>query len=101
MPEQQAVSEIEKTITSRYRPGDLIFVVQDSKEIIEWGTRNVVGTHRCMIKVRVDEGFAYICSMLDNLGKGAASQAVENMNLMLGFPSLHGINPIYNTKPFT
>ena len=28
---------------------------------------------------------------LDNLGKGAAGQAVQNMNLMLGFELLRGI----------
>jgi len=27
-----------------------------------------------------------VVSALDNLGKGAAGQAVENMNLMYGFP---------------
>jgi N-acetyl-gamma-glutamylphosphate reductase len=30
---------------------------------------------------------------LDNLLKGAASQAVQNLNLALGFPELEGIDP--------
>jgi N-acetyl-gamma-glutamylphosphate reductase len=46
----------------------------------------------------VDEGFAYINALEDNLGKGAASQGVENMNLMLGFDRLHGISPVYSTN---
>ena len=29
--------------------------------------------------------------MLDNLIKGAAGQAVQNMNLMLGFPETDGL----------
>ena len=32
-----------------------------------------------------------------NLGNGAASGAVENMNLMLGFDRLRGIDPVYRT----
>ena len=32
-----------------------------------------------------------LVAALDNLGKGAAGQAVQNMNLMLGFESGHGI----------
>ncbi len=32
-----------------------------------------------------------IVSALDNLGKGAAGQAVQNMNLMFGFPQELGL----------
>ena len=64
----------------------------------QWGTRDVVGTHKLAIKVGVDEGFAYICSMEDNLGKGAASQAVENLNLMFGLPRLYGIDGVLQQR---
>jgi len=30
---------------------------------------------------------------LDNLGKGAATQAVQNANLMLGLPETAGLSP--------
>lgn len=36
---------------------------------------------------------AVVVSTLDNLLKGAASQAVQNLNLALGFPELEGIDP--------
>ncbi|MGD0845914.1 MAG: N-acetyl-gamma-glutamyl-phosphate reductase, partial [Geobacteraceae bacterium] len=32
-----------------------------------------------------------ILSALDNLGKGAAGQAVQNMNIMCGFPEAMGL----------
>jgi N-acetyl-gamma-glutamyl-phosphate reductase len=32
-----------------------------------------------------------VVAALDNLGKGAAGQAVQNMNLMIGFPPEHGL----------
>ncbi len=37
------------------------------------------------------EGHAVLVALLDNLGKGASGQAVQNMNLMLGFPEAAGL----------
>ncbi len=34
---------------------------------------------------------AIVCAVLDNLGKGASGQAVQNMNLMLGLPQTAGL----------
>src|SRR5262249_43772650 len=51
-------------------------------------TRHVRGSNMTFIGVAKDrvEGRAIIGSALDNLAKGASGQAVQNMNLMLGFP---------------
>jgi N-acetyl-gamma-glutamyl-phosphate reductase len=40
------------------------------------------------------EGRAIICAALDNLAKGASGQAVQNMNLMLGFPETLGLEQV-------
>ena len=50
-------------------------------------TRHVRATNYVQIGVAADrlEGRAIIVSALDNLVKGASGQAVQNMNLMLGF----------------
>jgi N-acetyl-gamma-glutamyl-phosphate reductase len=34
---------------------------------------------------------AVVVSVIDNLGKGAAGQAVQNMNLALGYPETEGL----------
>src|SRR5262249_51224186 len=49
--------------------------------------RTVARTNFCDIGVTVDAvtGRAVVVSAIDNLTKGAAGQAVQNMNLMLGF----------------
>ncbi len=49
--------------------------------------RSVRNSNFCHIGVRVDEprGRAIVIGALDNLGKGASSQAVQNMNLIFGF----------------
>ena len=90
LSEEEAAKKLRGAIASAYEAEDLVAVVRDSEEK-QWGTRDVVGSHKLLIKLGVDEGVAYICSLVDNLGKGAASQAVENMNLMTGLPRLCGL----------
>lgn len=53
----------------------------------------VSGTHFCEIGLQIDrtKKRAIIFSAIDNLGKGAASQAVQNMNLMNGLPETEGL----------
>lgn len=50
-------------------------------------------TNFCDIGLSSDAGSrrAVVVAAIDNLGKGAAGQAVENMNLMLGFPEAEGL----------
>lgn len=48
--------------------------------------KNVVGTHFCDIFVRTAGNKIFINSAIDNLLKGASSQAVANANLMLDEP---------------
>jgi len=42
---------------------------------------------------------AVVCAVLDNLGKGAAGQAVQNLNLMLGLPATAGIEALVAPLP--
>ena len=53
----------------------------------------VARTNFCDIGVVFDEKThrAVVVSAIDNLGKGAAGQAVQNMNLMLGFAETEGL----------
>jgi N-acetyl-gamma-glutamyl-phosphate reductase len=51
-------------------------------------TRHVRGSNHCLIGVFADRmpGRAILVSVIDNLVKGASGQAVQNMNLMTGWP---------------
>ena len=55
--------------------------------------KNVVNTNYCDIGVRIDPDnrCLIIMSVIDNLVKGAAGQAVQNMNIMFGFPEEEGL----------
>lgn len=54
---------------------------------------HVAHTNFCDLAVTLDEqtGRGVVVSAIDNLGKGAAGQAIQNMNLMLGFPETQGL----------
>ena len=53
--------------------------------------RDVVGTNFCDIGVKVSGSTLIVISCIDNLVKGAAGQAVQNMNLMCGFSETEGL----------
>jgi len=55
--------------------------------------KNVVNTNYCDIGIRVDleNRCLIIMSVIDNLVKGAAGQAAQNMNIMFGFPEEEGL----------
>jgi N-acetyl-gamma-glutamyl-phosphate reductase len=58
------------------------------------GVRDVRETNICRISVHSDErtGRLIVFAAIDNLWKGAASQAVQNLNLMFGLPEAEGIS---------
>jgi N-acetyl-gamma-glutamyl-phosphate reductase len=59
-------------------------------------SRHVRGSNMTFIGVAKDRqpGRAIVISTLDNLVKGASGQAVQNMNLMLGFPETTGLEQV-------
>lgn len=59
-------------------------------------TRNVRGSNRCQIAVHKPQGkdVLVVLSVIDNLVKGAAGQAVQNMNIMYGLEESLGLNTV-------
>jgi len=57
------------------------------------GLNDVVRSNRCHIGLGMQEtsGVAVIVSVIDNLVKGAAGQAVQNMNIMCGISETEGL----------
>jgi N-acetyl-gamma-glutamyl-phosphate reductase len=55
--------------------------------------KRVAGSNGCELGVEVDAhaGTAIVIGAVDNLGKGAAGQAVQNLNVMLGFEETSGL----------
>ncbi len=59
-------------------------------------TRSVRGSNLCRIAVHQPQGgdIAVVLSVIDNLTKGAAGQAIQNMNIMCGLPETAGLEQI-------
>ena len=59
-------------------------------------TRTVRGVNMCRLSVfRPQDGdTVVVSSVIDNLVKGAAGQAVQNMNIMFGLPETTGLNNV-------
>ena len=50
-----------------------------------------LGTNRCYLSAQSAGELPVVFSALDNLGKGGAAQAVQNANLMFGWPETTGL----------
>ncbi|QLQ35277.1 N-acetyl-gamma-glutamyl-phosphate reductase [Micromonospora robiginosa] len=63
-------------------------------------TAATAGSNSCHLQatVDVDSGRVIVVSAVDNLGKGAAGQAVQNANLMVGLPETTGLS-VYGVSP--
>src|SRR5690606_25990444 len=69
-----------------YKDSAFTFVVEDELHL-----KQVVNTNKCLIRLQKFNDKLLITSILDNLLKGASGQAVQNMNLMLGFEESSGL----------
>ncbi|MEV7263054.1 N-acetyl-gamma-glutamyl-phosphate reductase [Micromonospora aurantiaca] len=63
-------------------------------------TAATAGSNSCHLQATVDadSGRVIVVSAIDNLGKGAAGQAVQNANLMVGLPETTGLS-VFGVAP--
>lgn len=59
-------------------------------------TSSVIGSNSAQIQIAVDDhtNRLIVSCVIDNLGKGAAGQAIQNANIMCGFPEEFGLDQI-------
>lgn len=69
-----------------YKESPFVFHSQEGISLKE-----VVNTNKGLLHVELHDGYVHIASAIDNLVKGAAGQAVQNMNLMFGLPEDTGL----------
>lgn len=81
-------ADVEQALAAAYRAAPLV-TVGTEPPITRW----VVGSNRCLLSAHVDDrtGTVIVLSAIDNLLKGAAGQAVQCANLMLGLGELDGL----------
>lgn len=91
---KQADYETLKAVYDQYYKDE--FFVRVLKENVCPETRWVEGSNFVDVNFRIDERTNRVIMMgaMDNLVKGAAGQAVQNMNLMFGFPENEGLKMV-------
>ncbi len=86
--------ELDKIYYDFYRDEPFTRVMQQCPE-----TKQTWGSNLCLLYPVIHQktGTVVVVSCIDNLVKGAAGQAVQNMNIMFGFPETAGLEalPIY------
>lgn len=78
--------EIKKIYETAYADKPFIRLVDSAHCVV------VAGTNYCDISVNVKDNKIIVTSAIDNLVKGAAGQAVQNMNIMFGFNETTGLS---------
>ena len=84
--EGKSLEEYRKLYEDYYAESPFVF---HSNEGISM--KEVVNTNKGLVHVEIHDGYVHIASCIDNLVKGAAGQAVQNMNLMFGLPEDKGL----------
>ncbi|MDR3268465.1 MAG: N-acetyl-gamma-glutamyl-phosphate reductase [Tannerella sp.] len=82
----EPLDEIQKRYEAFYGDHPFTFVVDKNPDL-----KQVVNTNKCLLHLQKKEDMLLITSVIDNLLKGAAGQAVHNMNLMFGLNEKNGL----------
>lgn len=82
-------SELLNILTEAYATESFVIVLDEKLPAAKMATHS----NNCFLSVATvtDADVAILFSTIDNLGKGASWQAVQNMNLMLNFPEQEGL----------
>lgn len=59
----------------------------------------VAGTNRALVGATANDDVVIAIAAIDNLGKGAAGQAVQNLNLLFGLPETLGLSHLVRVAP--
>jgi N-acetyl-gamma-glutamyl-phosphate reductase len=79
-------AQVEELFAARYAGEPFVELVSDPPR-----TRDVRETNRARVQATVVDGRVLSFCAIDNLWKGAAGQAVQDLNLMLGLPETEGL----------
>ncbi|WP_394824053.1 N-acetyl-gamma-glutamyl-phosphate reductase [Pendulispora albinea] len=85
-------ADLTTALANAYAEEPFVSVVRSPNDV---SLKQVVGTNRCVIGAASDaSGRVVVVSAIDNLLKGAAGQAVQNLNLILGCDEVAGLTQL-------
>jgi N-acetyl-gamma-glutamyl-phosphate reductase len=84
---QIELGEIRRIYEEYYEDHSFTFVIDKNPDL-----KQVVNTNKCLLHLQKIDGKLLIVSVIDNLLKGAAGQAVHNMNLLFNLEETVGLH---------
>ncbi len=89
LKKKASLSAVHKIYQRFYKSEPFVRIVESDSH----STKSVFETNFCDISLKLNEssGLLIVISVIDNLLKGASGQAVQNMNIMYGFPEESGL----------
>lgn len=90
LAEGATADDLRDALARQYKDETFVHIV--GKDVVP-ASRYVRGSNDCLISVFEDRipGRAILISTIDNLVKGSSGQAIQNMNIMFGFPEALGL----------
>jgi N-acetyl-gamma-glutamyl-phosphate reductase len=91
LPRKPSLAQIEATLAEAYKDSPLIRIGAADAQFVT--IEDDAGSDRLTLRVcgNAEAGQARLVATLDNLGKGAAGAAVQNLNIMAGFDPVTGL----------
>jgi len=91
LPRKPSLTQIETTLAEAYKDSPLIRIGAADAQFVT--IEDDAGSDRLTLRVcgNAEAGQARLIATLDNLGKGAAGAAVQNLNIMAGFDPVAGL----------
>ncbi len=86
-------TQLTESLEETYKNHPFVRIIKDTSSL---GTNRVKGSNYCDILVKLDErtNRVTIVSVIDNLVKGAAGQAIQNMNVQFDLPQTLGLDVV-------
>jgi N-acetyl-gamma-glutamyl-phosphate reductase len=88
---QVSVADVRAVLAAAYDGEPFVHVLPEGQQPHTAATAGTNAAH-LQAGVDIDSGRIIVTCAIDNLGKGAAGQAVQNANLMLGLPETAGLS---------
>lgn len=85
-PLERPEEEIIALLTEAWKNNAFVHVTDHAPSV-----KQVVNTNKCFVHGEKVNGRIVLTGVIDNLLKGASGQAVQNMNIALGFPETTGL----------
>lgn len=92
----RSAGELKPAFLHKYANAPFVAVLDSPDEV---SLKRVVGTNTCELAVATDGETVVVISAIDNLVKGAAGQAVQNLNLVMGWPETAGLDTLRGFHP--